>query len=164
MPHDPEQKRLAGQKGRSHGIYAIKARGEAAMTPDQRQTLRDIQESLETPEGVQQALLERVAMSTMIMSVLEDYIKSQVDEGMPLDAITILRSWPAFQNSTVRSLMHLKSMLPKPQHDALADEVEKIKALVRDAEKAQETVVQAAPEPVESPQRATGSDGEGQSD
>ena len=164
MSFTEEDSRKGGQQSKTHGVYSLQARGPEALDADQRQTLRDIQEQLTTPEGVQQALLERVSMGMMVLSVLESYLEEMVNSGTPLDSIPILRSWPAFQNSTVRSLMHLKSMLPKPQHDALADEVEKIKALVRDAEKAQETVVQDAPELVESPQRATGSDGEGQSD
>ena len=118
MPHEPEQKRLAGQKGRSHGIYAIKARAEAAMTPTQVQTLRDIEEQLQTPEGVQQALLERVAMATAIMGTLEAYIGDRVEDGVPLDAITILRSWPAFQNSTVRALKQLMDAMPDDKNRA----------------------------------------------
>jgi len=144
MPHDPEQKRLAGEKGRTHGIYSIQARGEAAMTPDQRQILREIEEQLETPEGVYEALRERVAMSLMVIHVLESYLEEQVMAGATPDNIKIFKSWPAFQNSTVRALTQLIGTMPKPERDTLAEEILRIQELVKNAERQEnETIVES---------------------
>ena len=134
MPHDVEQKieagRKGGQEGRSHGVYAIKARGKEALDADQRQTLREIEQQLTTPEGVEQALLQRVGMAMVIMGVLERYLKEQVNSGVPLDGITIFRSWPAFQNASVRALALLRSMMPNVDPASHAKLVEEMTARV----------------------------------
>lgn len=135
MPYPKEAQRKGGQAGRKHSVYALRDRGEAAMTPDQVQTLRAIEQQLTTPEGIQEALLQRVAMATAIMGTLEAYIGSQVEAGVPLDSITILRSWPSFQNSCVRALMHLRSMMPKQQADSYAEALERINRVIDEHEK-----------------------------
>lgn len=144
MSYPKQAQRRGGQRSRSHGVYALRDRGPEALDADQRQTLHEIQEMLTTSEGIQQALLERVAMGTMIMSVLEDFIKSQVDAGVPLDAITILRSWPSFQNSCVRALMHLRSMQPKQMADSYAEALDRINRVIDEhAEQAPSDAVDA---------------------
>lgn len=130
MPHDPEQKRLAGQRGKVHGVYAVKARGEEALDAAGIQTLREIEAGLETPEGIILAMRKRVAMSLMVLAVLETYLEEQVNAGHTPDSLPVFRAWPSFQNSTVRSLMHLRSMLPKQQVDSYADALRRIDALL----------------------------------
>jgi hypothetical protein len=146
MTFDTEKARLAGQESKKHSVYAIEARGEAAMNPDQAETFLEIEQSLETSEGIVLAMRRRVAMSLMVVGVLENYLEKQVNAGVSPDGIPIFKSWPAFQNTAVRALAQLMATMPEPQHDSLADEVDRIRALVRDAEQAEETVVEDAPE------------------
>ncbi len=81
-----------------------------------------------------------------------------------MDGIPILKSWPVFNNTTVRTLKDLQALMPKPVHDALSDEVQKIRALVRDAERAEETqVVDDQDSDTDAPGQAQSS-GEGESD
>ena len=112
MPHDPEQKRLAGQKGRKHGVYSLEERGEAAMTTEQRQTFSEIKASLEAPEGIVTALRERVAMGLVVVGVIERYAEEQHIAGKTPDDIPILKAWPAFQNSVIRALKQLMDTMP----------------------------------------------------
>lgn len=130
MPHDPEQKRLAGQKGRKHGVDAFQARGEAAMTPEQRQTLREIEADLETSEGLITHLRKRVAMGLVIVSVIETYAKDQVNDGATPDQIPILKAWPAFQNSTIRALKQLMDTLPKAERDSYSEALQRINRVI----------------------------------
>ncbi|MCH8876702.1 MAG: hypothetical protein IIA89_07735 [Chloroflexi bacterium] len=141
MSHDPEQQKLAGQKSRKHGIYALKARGEDALDAKQSLTFRDIEESLETPEGIVLAMRKRVAMSVMVLGVLETYLEERINAGATPEGIDIFKSWPAFQNSAMRALAQLLGTMPKPQHDALAEEIEKIQAKIQAHERSQEVVV-----------------------
>ena len=168
MTHDSEERRESGRKGgqasKKHSVYAVQARGEAAMTEEQKGTFLEIEQGLETPEGIVLAMRKRVAMSLMVLGVLESYLEERVNAGVSPEAIDIFKSWPAFQNSAMRALAQLLATMPKPQHDALADEVEKIKALVRDAERAQEVQVgDDQDSDTDAPGQAQGS-GEGESD
>lgn len=143
MTHDPQQQREAGRKGgrasRDHGVYAVQARGEEALTEEQKGTFLEIEQGLETPEGIVQEMKKRVAMSVVVMRVLESYLEERVNAGASPDGIPIFKSWPAFQNSAMRALAQLLATMPKPQHDSLAEEVQAIQDLVREH---QETVVQ----------------------
>ena len=143
MASDPEEGQESGRKGgrasRSHGVYAVQARGESALDAKQALTFRDIEESLETPEGIVLAMRKRVAMSVMVLGVLETYLEERINAGATPEGIDIFKSWPAFQNSAMRALAQLLATMPKPQHDTLADEVKAIQDLVREH---QEAVVQ----------------------
>ncbi len=162
MARDPEQRREAGRKGgrasRDHGVYALESRGSDALDAEQKLSLLKVEAALETPEGIVREMRRRVAMSVMVMSVLETYLEERINAGASPEGIDIFKSWPAFQNSAMRALAQLLGTMPKPQHDSLSEEVKAIQDLVREH---QETVVQGDPQPVETPQRATGSDEEG---
>lgn len=118
MPHDSKQKRLAGQKSRTHGARAIQSRGEAAMTPEQRQTFQEIKASLEAPQGIVAALRERVAMGLVVVGVIERYAEEQNIAGKTPDDIPILKAWPAFQNSVIRALKQLMDTMPEDRDRA----------------------------------------------
>lgn len=130
MGHDPEQHKLAGQKSRKHGIYAIKARGEDALDAKQALTFRDIEESLETPEGIVLAMRKRVAMSVMVLGVLETYLEERINAGATPEGIDIFKSWPAFQNSAMRALGQLLATMPKAQADSYAEALAKVNQLI----------------------------------
>ena len=148
QPFDTERGRLAGQQSKKHGLFALRDRGEAALDAEGILTLREIEESLTTPEGIVSAMRKRVAMSLMVLGVLESYLEERVNAGATPEGIDIFKSWPAFQNSAMRALAQLLGTMPKAQHDTLAEEVKAIQDLVREH---QETVVQ---DDVEMQQRA----------
>jgi hypothetical protein len=104
-----EQRRQAPLK---HGTYAIRDRGEAGMTNEQRGLYVELQEQLSTPAGVRQAMIEQAAQSLVLYRAATSYVSQQNKKGVPLDQIALLRAIPAFQNSAARQLAQLLAALP----------------------------------------------------
>ncbi len=130
MSFTEEDSRKGGQSSRSHGVYSIKARGEEAMTEEQKGTFLEIEQGLETPEGIVLAMRRRVAMSVMVVGVLESYLEERINAGATPEGIDIFRSWPAFQNSAMRALAQLLATMPKPQADSYAEALAKVNQVI----------------------------------
>src|SRR3989304_3440793 len=134
MPRDPEERAESGRKGgqasRTHGVHAIQARGEAAMTADQRLALAEVEEQIRTPEGILEALAGRVAQGIVILRVLEQHVAAEVAAGKSLDTIQVLRWWAGFPNSAIRALMHLRATMPKQAPDSYQGALERINRVI----------------------------------
>ena len=127
----PKSAQIKGGKNRAtHGAYAIEERGEAAMTPEQRQTFTEIKASLGAPEGIVEALRERVAMGLVVVGVIERYAEEQNIAGKTPDDIPILKAWPAFQNSVVRALKQLMDTMPPAERDSYQEALQRINAAI----------------------------------
>jgi hypothetical protein len=99
--------------GRKHGVYAIRDRGEDAMTPEQLSLRVELENQLSTREGAVEALKD-AAISTLILAkVAQNYCVEQHQQGKKLDSIPLLQKLPAFWNSASRTLQAYLSTLEK---------------------------------------------------
>ncbi len=160
MPHDPEQKRLAGQKGRKHGIYAIEARGEAALDEVAAMDYQELRQALRDPQAREEIKLELMARLTIMMRVGFDQMGVVAERGGDPFGTPVVGRLGTYMNLLARLL----GSFPVNRPDSLADEVDRIKALITDAERAKETQVEDDPERVETPQQANGEAQEGEND
>jgi hypothetical protein len=114
MSEDAIKQRVeAGKMRRVHGVYAIRDRGEDAMTSEQLSLRAELDEQLSTREGAVEALKD-AAISTLILAkVAQNYCVEQHQGGKKLDSIPLLQKLPAFWNSASRTLQAYLSTLEK---------------------------------------------------
>ena len=98
---------------KTHGTYAVRDRGQEAMTPTQRSRFAEIQEQLSDRAGAIEALKEQATHTFMLAQVAQSYCVEQYQAGKPLDRIPLLRNLPAFWNSAGRALKNYLDTLPK---------------------------------------------------
>jgi len=122
-----EAKVRAGQASTKHGIYAIRDRGVAAMTPVQVQAMLALEDELKTSEGVVDAIRRQTATGLIMLRSLEYYVAEETQAGTPLEEIKIFQRWPSFSNSVSRLLALLLGVTPAEEGpQALAAELERI--------------------------------------
>jgi hypothetical protein len=123
------QSRLAARK---HGVYAMRDRGAEAMTAAQRSQYAELQEQLETRQGVIKVLREAAAQTVILAQVAQSYCVKRHKSGMPLGEIALLRALPAFWNSAGRALKVYLDILPDDRE--VLELSEHIKAAIGDGE------------------------------
>jgi len=104
----------------THGVYK-RALNPIENWPESEQLLvTEVANELQTPALIEEHLRYRVAQGLVILQVLEAYLAQQSAAGIPLDELTIMGRWPAFQNSVLRGLKQVQSVLAeKPDPDDL---------------------------------------------
>ena len=104
-----EQREVAAK---THGVYAIKDRGQEAMNTPQRSRYAELQEQLQNQQGVKTAMVEHASRMMVMMEAAQSWVAKQVRMGVPLGDIALLRAMPAFWNSCNRALASLYGVLP----------------------------------------------------
>jgi hypothetical protein len=105
-------RRQKQQASRTHGLYAVRDRGEAAMTNPQRSRLQEIKEQLESAEGIRQMMQERTANAILLVELATSYVADEHKAGIPLDEIKVLKALPAFMNTAHRQIRDLLDVMP----------------------------------------------------
>ena len=113
------------EKAVTHGAYAYREHGElpeARRTPALVSRVDEIRENVTTRQGLereQQKVTERALVS---LDLALSWVKTQRDEGLPLDKISIFRMLPALLNSAGRALsqaLDMKDRLGKAGPDVI---------------------------------------------
>jgi len=112
---------------RSHGVFALRDRGEAALDEAGRGRFAELVEQVGTRSGVEELLKEHAAREILMFEIAMSYIASKKDEGVDLGNIAIYTRLPAFMNSVSRTLKDLITLLPDDK-DVL-DEVKILNSL-----------------------------------
>ncbi len=95
----------------THGVYK-RALKPLENWPESEQLLvTEVANELKTPDLIEEHLRYRVAQGLVILQVLETYVAQEVAAGVPLDELTILGRWPAFQNSALRALKAIQTVV-----------------------------------------------------
>ena len=110
MSQEELQQRMEASK--TYGVYAIRDRGEDAMTPVQKSKHAELQEQLGTRAGVIEALQDQAVNTIMLAQVAQSYCIERHRIGVPLDSISLLRALRAFWNSAGRALKNYLDTLP----------------------------------------------------
>ena len=120
-----------GETGRpiEHGAYALLERGTSALTLDQAAQMAEIAHQLHDSHGVEAAIRQQAALALVLSRIVAEHIESEAAAGTPLDEIPVLRTMPAFLNTSGRLLAQLRDILPKVG-DARSAELERIRAAV----------------------------------
>jgi len=114
-----KQRVEAGKARRVHGTYAVRDRGEEAMTPTQRGKFAELQEQLDTRHGAVGALKDAAVNTIMLANIAQSYCVEQHREGKSLDKIALLRSLPAFWNCAGRAIKAYIEAMPKDDDDVI---------------------------------------------
>ena len=160
MSYPKSAQRKGGQHSRSHGIYAIEARGEAALDDVGALEYRELRQALRDPQIREEIKLELVARLVVMMRAGFDQMGVVAERGGDPFGAPVVGRLGSYMNLLARLL----GSFPVNRPDSLADEVDRIKALITDAERAKETQVEDDPERVETPQQANGETQEGEND
>jgi hypothetical protein len=105
-------RRQKQQASRTHGVFAVRDRGQEAMTSAQRSRYAELQEQFLTRGGVVDAMRDQAVNSLLLAEIAQSYIVGEHKAGVPLDEIPLLRSIPAFWNSAGRALKSYLDNLP----------------------------------------------------
>jgi hypothetical protein len=108
-----EQRRQAGMKKATHGAYAFRDRGEAALEAGGRTRLSELREIVKDRDGVLHLMQEKAADAVMIFEIVQSHVAGEAKSGRPLDRIPVLKSLPAFMNSMQRALSALIALMPR---------------------------------------------------
>lgn len=131
-------------KYQKHGVYSIRDHGEAALEKADRSLLMELEEQLASREGIDALLRRRAALAVIMVTKVEQYAETQIEEGVPLESIVILGRWPAFQNAAGRALKAAKDTLPKGDRSKHGAEWERIRRAVDGGETKEEGTPDAA--------------------
>jgi hypothetical protein len=107
-----QQRREAGQKSTTHGAYAFRDRGEAALTETGRSRLAELAELVQSRSGVLGLLQERVVNCVMMCELIESYLIAEDNSEKTIIDNTALKVLPAYMNSANRSIQALMKELP----------------------------------------------------
>jgi hypothetical protein len=102
MPHDPEQKRLAGQKSRSHGVYALRDRGPESLEPAQRSRYQELREMVKSQPGREEFREELLATVMMIVDLGVGELRQASELGQGIWTTPIIKSLASYVNSAAR--------------------------------------------------------------
>ena len=108
-----KQRSEAAMKNTTHGAYAFRDRGEAALEASGRTRLSELREIVKEREGLIQIMAEKTADSILLFEIVQSYVAGEVKAGKPLSEIPVLKSLPAFMNSMQRALSALISLMPR---------------------------------------------------
>ena len=100
------------QANRQHGTYAVRDRGNSAMTDGQRSRFAELQEQFFTRGGVVDAMRDHAVNSLLLAEIAQGYVIEEHKAGIPLDEIALLRNLPAFWNSAGRALKNYLDTIP----------------------------------------------------
>lgn len=115
------------QAARTHGVYAFRDRGEAALTEAGKSYLQELREKVTNRDGVLELLRENAVKSFMMAEILTSYVKEETDAGIPLEEIHSIRSLPAFYNTAQRALRDLLQNMPaEPRDNIEMDHIQRI--------------------------------------
>jgi hypothetical protein len=115
------QRSEAGKKSTTHGAYAFRDRGEAALTNTGCSRLAELQDQVNERSSAIELMKEFTAKSVLIAELALGYVSTKRKEGVELDKLAIFRALPAFLNSAARSLKDLIALLPDDK-DVLDEE------------------------------------------
>ena len=101
------------QAARTHGAYAFRDRGEAALEQSGRTRLSELREIVKERAGLMQIMAEKTADSILLFEIVQSYVAKEVKDGKPLDKIPVLKSLPAFMNSMQRAISALINLMPR---------------------------------------------------
>lgn len=118
------------QAARTHGAYAIQARGEEALTDEQRPLLVELREKVQDRDGVLELMKEHAAKAVLIANLMTSYAVEKHQAGVPLEDIAVLGKLPAFYNTAQRALKDLISELPQAAPGT--NELARIKQVIDD--------------------------------
>ena len=113
-----------------HGVYSVRDQGEAALEKADRSLLMELEDQLASPDGIDELLRRRAALGIIMVTKVEQYVEAQIDSGVPLQDIPILKAWPAFQNAAGRALKAARDALPKGDRSGYGAELEHIEKVM----------------------------------
>ena len=97
---------------KKHGGYQLVERGIDALWDDERVTMAELQAELSTPAGIRAVYRFQTVMQLLVCRRIERYIEEEMKAGVPLEELSIAKSYPAFQNTLARMLKQLNAMTP----------------------------------------------------
>lgn len=104
------------QKGngnaRTHGIYSLRDHGLEALSENERELAFDIVEELKTAQGISDAIRYQASVNIILCRMIENWVQSEVASGVPMEEISLLKAYPAFSNSALRSLKAAGENIP----------------------------------------------------
>ena len=115
----PEHQANAGKGNRTHGAYALQDNSLAKWPAGEQLQVIETAEELALQGAVEEHLRYRVAMGMVILGCIETYIAQELAAGTPIEDLNILQAWPRFQNSALRGLAQVKTLLddsPEPKN------------------------------------------------
>jgi len=116
----PERIRPATEP--AHGIYALTRRGIEALSLNDRELTKELIDDLATPEGIDEAIVQRAALSLIVCRKIEAWVEQEISRGVDPNKIPILKSWPAYNNSAMRALKLVKDSMPNaPEMKTVTD-------------------------------------------
>jgi len=99
----------------THGVYYLRDNGFKVLSKEERELALEIVEELKTPAGVSDAIRYQASMNVILCRMIENWIQSEVASGVPMEEISLLKSYPAFSNSALRSLKAAGEHIPISQ-------------------------------------------------
>lgn len=72
------------QASRRHGVYAFQSRGEDALTEPQKALFGELQEKLQTPEGLAAAKVELAATALFMVELAQAHLRERAKAGEPV--------------------------------------------------------------------------------
>jgi len=112
---------------RSHGVFALRDRGEAALDEAGRSRYAELKGQVNTRSGALELLKEHAAREILMFEIAMSYIASKKDEGVDLGDIAIYTRLPAFMNTASRTIKDLIGLLPDDRD--VIDEVKILNSL-----------------------------------
>ena len=102
MPHDPEQKRLAGQQGRKHGIYSLQDRGPEALEPAERSRYQELRELVKSQPGREEFREELLSTTMLIVEMGVSELRHTNDLGQSIWTVPVIKALASYINSAAR--------------------------------------------------------------
>jgi hypothetical protein len=120
-PAELEQRQ---QAARTHGLSALAARGEAAMTEEQRSAHVAYLEELRHAEGVRAARVRLGAQALVMVDACYAWIREEMAAGTGFADLAVAARLPAYLNTAARILKDLAEDANAAEPD---DEVERVR-------------------------------------
>lgn len=95
---------IGNENARTHGMFAIDRRGEAAMTSTQRSRYQELKELLSTEPGRDDYRQELAAMLAVIVEAGMSELHRLADEGQNIYGSNVLKTLAVYQNTLIRLL------------------------------------------------------------
>ena len=92
------------QAARTHGMYALRDRGEDAMTPNQRSRLQELKELFSSEPGRVEYRRELAAFCALLVEVGMGNIREGVESGLNVWEMSPTKNIAVFMNSLIRLL------------------------------------------------------------
>ena len=104
-----EQRRTAA---RTHGGFAIRNRGVAALTPTERGLYAELDAQLQTRPGTLDAIRRTCVLSLLALEAVQSYCAGEITGGTDISELAAVKLLPALQNSSARLLAQWLAAMP----------------------------------------------------